>query len=103
MPRGGRRPGAGGKPGVKLSEQHRERIRTTVLLNRLQNFALGKLKRPMQPAQVTAALRLLAKRLPDLKAIEHSGTIMEEAQISHDPLSEEQWDETYGGARQCHS
>jgi hypothetical protein len=100
MQRGGHRSGNGRKPGFTHSEQTRERIRTTKLLNRLQSFVLGELKKPMQPSQVTATLGLLAKTLPDLKSIEHSGTIVEDVHaVSAEPLSEEQWAEIYGGSR----
>lgn len=82
------------------SELVRERIKTTQLVNRLTNFALGKLRKPMEPHQVTAALGLLKKTVPDLQAIEHSGTIVEEVHtVSSEPLTEEQWAQEYGGAR----
>jgi hypothetical protein len=61
------------------SELVRQRIQTTQLVNRLTNFALGKLKKPMEPHQVSAALGILRKTLPDLAAVAHSGTIEVEA------------------------
>lgn len=98
--RGGHRPGSGRKPGFISSEQTRERIRTMALLNRLQNFALGKLKKPMEPSQVAAALGLLAKTLPDLQAIEHLGEIAHTVHVvSGEPMSEEDWAAAYGGRR----
>jgi hypothetical protein len=45
----------------------REKIRTTMLINRLQDFILGKCT--MTPNQVRAALAVLRKILPDLKPI----------------------------------
>jgi hypothetical protein len=90
----------GRKPGSIHSELVRERIRTTALVNFLTKYALGQYKRAVDPARVTAALGVLKKTLPDLQAIEHSGTIIEEVHtVSSEPLSEEQWAETYGGAR----
>lgn len=44
----------------------REKIRTTQIINRLQDHINGKVE--MVPSQVTAALGLLKKRLPDLAA-----------------------------------
>jgi hypothetical protein len=44
----------------------REKIRTTQLVKRLEDFAFGSVK--MEPAQVTAALGVLKKTLPDLAA-----------------------------------
>jgi hypothetical protein len=45
----------------------REKIRTSMLINRLVNHALGKCD--MTPSQVSAASKLLRKTLPDLKPI----------------------------------
>jgi hypothetical protein len=45
----------------------REKIRTTMLINRLQDFVLGKCD--MTPSQVRAAKLVLRKILPDLKPI----------------------------------
>lgn len=62
-------------------EQVRAQIRTTALLNRLQDFALGLKtkgrngqyqKVEMSNAQIRAALGVLAKSLPDL----HSGEVL---------------------------
>jgi hypothetical protein len=91
------------KPGPKPSSIHSElvrgRIRTAMLLNRLTGFVLGRIE--MTPHQVTAALGLLKKTVPDLQAIEHSGTIIEEVHtVSAEPLTEAQWQETYGGDAQ---
>jgi hypothetical protein len=51
----------------------REKIRTTQLVNRLENHAFGRAK--MSATQVTAALGLLKKALPDLASVELSGEI----------------------------
>lgn len=54
-----------------------ERIRQTVetgqLVKRLTAFVNGQIE--LAPAQVTAALGLLKKTLPDLTAVEHSGDV----------------------------
>lgn len=46
----------------------REKIQTSMLVNRLQNFVEGKVE--LSPAQVTAALGLIKKTLPDLSSVE---------------------------------
>jgi hypothetical protein len=81
------------------SETVRERIKTMQLVNRLTSHCLGQLKKPLDSSQVTGILGLLKKTIPDLQAIEHSGTIVEEVHtVSAEPLTEEQWAATYGGA-----
>lgn len=56
-------------------DEIRDKIRTSQLLNRLTEHALGLLENPMDATQVTAALGVLRKTLPDLAAIEHSGDV----------------------------
>lgn len=59
----------------RLNKRHqemiREKIRGSQLVNRLENHVLDDLE--LSPTQVTAALGLLRKVVPDLKATEHSG------------------------------
>jgi hypothetical protein len=50
------------------NEETRRRIQTTMLVNRLQDHVRGKVK--MSPTQVTAALGLLKKTIPDLAAVQ---------------------------------
>lgn len=50
-----------------LSDEHRLKIQTSQLINRLTNFVNGEVN--LSPAQVTAALGLLKKSLPDLTAV----------------------------------
>lgn len=50
----------------KLPPAWRDRIKTSMLINRLESFVNGKVE--MEPAQVTAALGLLRKTLPDLSS-----------------------------------
>ncbi len=45
----------------------REKIRASMLINRLQDHVLGKCD--MTPSQVAAAAKLLRKSLPDLKPV----------------------------------
>lgn len=56
---------------VRHDDFTRQRIKTTQLVNRLENHVLGKVE--MQSTQVTAALGLLKKSLPDLGTLEHTG------------------------------
>ena len=53
-------------------EEARKKIQTTQLVNRLTNHVLGKVE--MQPSQVTAALGLLKKAIPDLSATDINTT-----------------------------
>ena len=57
-----------------LSENTRARIQTTMIVKRLEKHILGKVE--MTSTQVTAAMGLLRKTLPDLSAVEHSGEIV---------------------------
>lgn len=54
------------KRNAMLIEEAREKIKTTQLINRLQNHALGSVE--MSPTQVRATEILLRKRIPDLTA-----------------------------------
>ena len=58
----------------------RERIRTSMLVNRLTDHALGKVR--MTPSQVRAIEILLRKALPDLQATELSGGL--DVTMSHE-------------------
>ena|SRR5215217_7493539 len=51
----------------------RRRIQSTKIVQRLQLFVDGEVK--MTAPQVTAALGLLRKTVPDLSAIEHTGEV----------------------------
>lgn len=55
----------------KHQESVREKIRASQIVNTLENHVFG--KRDMQPSQVTAALGLLKKCVPDLSNVEHIG------------------------------
>jgi len=61
----------------QLDEQWRSRIQTTKIIERLKDHALGNVE--MTATQVQAARTLLAKTVPDMKAVEHklpSGTAL---------------------------
>lgn len=57
---------------ARLRPRHQAEVRTkiqsTQLIKRLTNHALGDLEKPMDSTQVTAALGLLKKAVPDLSA-----------------------------------
>ena len=72
------------------TEEHRRRIQTTQLVKRLESIALGATK--AEPYQVTAALGLLKKTLPDLTAVEHSGE-MQTSYVLRAPLPAQASDE----------
>lgn len=54
-------------------ENVRVRIKTSMLVNRLSDHVAGKVD--LKPTQVSAALGLLRKTVPDLSATEISGTV----------------------------
>jgi len=51
----------------------RQRIKTSMLINRLQQQALGQLE--LEPGQQRAIEILLRKTLPDLLGVAHSGSV----------------------------
>lgn len=53
------------------SEMVRDKIRATLLVNKLEDHVLG--EADLSSTQVSAALGLLKKCVPDLAATEHSG------------------------------
>jgi len=61
----------GSGAGVKLSQSHRDKIANSNILSYLISHAEG--SREMSPTQVTAAIALLKKCLPDLQAVQHTG------------------------------
>jgi hypothetical protein len=60
---------------ARLNRRHqdmvREKIRASQLINRLQDHVFGETE--LSATQVNAALGLLKKSIPDIKAIEMSG------------------------------
>jgi hypothetical protein len=55
------------------AEEVREKIKATLIIIKLENHILENVE--MTSSQVTAALGLLRKSVPDLTAIEHSGEV----------------------------
>ena len=60
------------KAGYRHNQETRDRIQAQSIINRMTEHALGP-DPIMDASQVNAAKALLAKVLPDLKAVEHSG------------------------------
>jgi hypothetical protein len=54
-------------------DEVREKIQTSQLVNRLNSFVNGEIE--LSPHQVTAALGLIRKTMPDLASTEHSGEV----------------------------
>jgi hypothetical protein len=61
----------GRSPGFRMSNEHRDKIKNSNILNALIEHAEG--VRDMSATQVTAGLGLLKKALPDLTAVQMSG------------------------------
>ena len=57
--------------GFKMSEEHRAKIANSNILNALIEHAEG--RRDMSSTQVTSAIALMKKVLPDLQSVQHSG------------------------------
>lgn len=81
---------------IRHDDETRTKIQTSQLINRLTDHILGKLKKPLEASQVTAALGLLKKTLPDLSATNVSGDIFNHHYVvSSEPLDENEWKEQY--------
>jgi hypothetical protein len=61
----------GRKPGFTMSNEHRDKIQKSNILNALIEHAEG--RREMSATQVSAGLGLLKKALPDLNSVQISG------------------------------
>lgn len=68
-------------------DEVRAKIQTTQLINRLTGIATGEITGEGLGVQVTAALGLLKKVLPDLAATELSGPDGEALQVTHIQLT----------------
>lgn len=66
-----------GATGIQLTNEHRTKIQKSKILNRLIAHAEG--SEEMTSTQVTAALGLLKKALPDLSATTIEGSLTHEA------------------------
>ena len=68
-----------------IIEGHRSKINTTLIVKNLQKHIANEIER--SSSQVTAALGLLRKVIPDMKEIEHSGDIAITRAVYHDPTA----------------
>lgn len=73
-----------------LTDSWREKIKTSMIINRLQDHVNGKVE--LTATQVTAALGLLKKTAPDLSAVEHGGEI-KHAYVARLPTASKSMDE----------
>ena len=73
MPKHKLGPGPGRPKGYKHTDIVRERIRVGYYIARLHKHIKGEIE--MSPTQLRAAEILLKKSLPDLSAVEHSGSM----------------------------
>lgn len=86
---------------LRQTEQTRALIKANRIITRLQAFVLGRdfQKKPvvMSSEQVRAAFGLLAKILPDLTSVQHSGEITHNyvARTPHISGSVEEWTEQH--------
>ena len=58
---------------LKLTDEHRAKIKTSMLLKRLENNALGLLKNPLTSDEIRSIDILLKKSMPDMQRITHEG------------------------------
>lgn len=77
------------------TDETREKIKTSQLINRLQNHALGKVD--LKNGQIKSIEILLRKTLPDLTATELKGGVSVNKVISAEPMSENDWENKYSG------
>jgi hypothetical protein len=75
------------------SQETRDKIKITQLINRLTQHAMGEVE--MTATQVTAALGLIRKALPDLAAMEVKAQI-EHHTVSGEVMDISEWEKTYG-------
>lgn len=61
----------GRQPGFSMSNEHRDKIKNSNLLNRLLEHSLGNVE--MTQTQCTVGLGLLKKIMPDLASVELGG------------------------------
>ncbi len=91
---------------LRHDEKTRAKIQASQLINRLKKHILAKpeeingkwvVKDLMTQSQVTAALGLIKKVLPDLQAIEMKAEVTETKRIiSSEPLTTDEWERKYG-------
>lgn len=63
----------GRKPGFRMTEDHRSKIANSQVLNRLIAHVTG--DPILEPSQVTAAVALLKKVMPDMQSVEQKSEV----------------------------
>jgi hypothetical protein len=98
MAHGGRRAGAGRPKKSSLSPRRIQEIEETIKANQIIKRLQGHIVNgtDMQASAVTAALGLLRKVMPDLAAVETSGTIETiHYGIGDQPLTDDEWNQQF--------
>lgn len=92
----------GGSIDMAWELEVRQKIQTSQVCNRLINFVKGEIS--LKPAQVTAALGLLRKVLPDLASTEIKGQVEHSYVAEVPPVleSSEEWERKYGNPTVAH-
>ena len=80
---------------IHRDENTRAKIQAVQLINRLTAHVLGKLRKPMDASQVTAALGLLKKVLPDLQVTNVQSEITHNYAVGANPMTEDEWQDQY--------
>ena len=88
----------------KLSDRHRQAIKTSMLVKRLQDFAFlhpddpAFSRKVMTTSQIRSAEILLRKTLPDLSAVEFSGEVQKSYVVRAPELVNDfdDWQAKYG-------
>jgi hypothetical protein len=89
-----RRKMRGGSIDMEWEEKTRRKIQTSMIANRLIDYVNGKIK--LEPAQVTAAVALMRKCLPDLTASEIKGDVVHKFAVVPEVMEKERWLATRG-------
>ncbi len=83
---------------IHLDDRWKDKIKASMLINRLRNFALSRFsptsEHYMAPHQVQACAALLRKVIPDLAAVEHKGEVAIRPVIEPEPTPVE-WKEAF--------
>lgn len=80
---------------IRHDDETRAKIKTSQLINRLQSYVLGEVK--LDSGQVTAALGLLRKTIPDLSQTENKNEHIHRyvARLPDKAKSTEQWQQQH--------
>jgi hypothetical protein len=79
----------GGSIDMEWEEKTRKKIQTSMITNRLIDYVNGQIK--LEPAQVTAAIALMRKCLPDLVATEVKSEVAHCFAVVPEVMEEGEW------------